>query len=120
MHVEHLERLAHGQALVQRIKLGPRQRVVNRWQRDEDNLYRLAVPCLQVAEQPQLLEQIRRQALGLVEDDDRALPLGEFVEQVARQREPQFLFAEPLVRLTEVEEQRAQQVGAAGEATVGQ
>jgi len=39
--------------------------------RDEDDLNRFAVPRLQVAEEAQLFEQVGRQVMGLVDDDER-------------------------------------------------
>ncbi len=106
--IEGLQAGADGDALIDRAQLGPRQGREQSVLRAENDLKRLAAAALEVAQKPQLFEQIAAQVLGLVDEDQGAASPGAVVQQEIGQPQTQHLLGPLLIRQREVEEDRLQ------------
>ena len=79
---ERAQVIARGNALGELSQVGTRQRGPQLGLPHEDDFEELLPRGLQVGQQPDLLEDIGRQRLGLVDDEDRAPRPGEGSQQV--------------------------------------
>src|SRR5690606_21924536 len=78
---ERIQVVAAGNALRQLPQLGPVQQLAQFGLPDQDDLQQLLRGGLQVRQQPQLLQRVRRQVLRFVDDHDDAPSLRMPVEQ---------------------------------------
>ena len=86
----------------------------------EHYLHRLAIVPFEIAQEPQFFEHVRMQMLRFVDDDERLAALAIEFETRIGDGQTSNLLRESLVRQTQIEQDRLQQIAVAGHVAVRQ